>query len=170
MAKKKAAAGDKPGKSGKSGKKGGAGKILFVLMIFLVTIWSTAILIIPGMLPTFVALITGKDREKTLALTMGATNFAGCLPFVLQLWSMGQNLDNALKIMRDPMTWLVMLSSAGVGYAIYTVVPGMVATIMAGSAGGKITQLQKNLAELKAVWGDDVATDRNFGTMGEAEP
>lgn len=163
MAKKKAAAG------GKSGKKGGAGKILFVLMIFLVTIWSTAILIIPGMMPTFVALITGKDREKTLALTMGATNFAGCLPFVLQLWSMGQNLDNAMKIMRDPMTWLVMLASAGVGYAIYAVVPGMVATIMAGSAGGKIAQLQKNLTELKTVWGDDVATDKAFGTLGEAE-
>lgn len=167
MAKKKAktaAAG------GKGSKKGGAGKILFVLMIFLVTIWSTAILIIPGMLPTFVALITGKDREKTLALTMGATNFAGCLPFVLQLWSMGQNLDNAMKIMRDPMTWLVMLASAGVGYAIYAVVPGMVATIMAGSAGGKIAQLQKNLAELKTVWGDDVATDKSFGALGEAEP
>lgn len=166
MAKKKTAP---SGKSGKIGKKGGAGKILFVLMIFLVTIWSTAILIIPGMMPTFVALITGKDREKTLALTMGATNFAGCLPFVLQLWSMGQNLDNAMKIMRDPMTWLVMLASAGVGYAIYVVVPGMVATIMAGSASGKIAQLQKNLAELKAVWGDDVATDKSFGALGEAE-
>jgi hypothetical protein len=170
MAKEKAAAPAKAGgKNKKSGKKSGAGRVLFVLMIFLVTIWSTACLLIPGMLPAIVALLTDKDREKALALTVGATNFAGVLPFVMQLWSMGPSVDNALKLMRDPMTWLVMFASAGVGYLIYMVVPDMVATVMAGSANGKIIHLQKNLEELKRVWGADVATDKKFDVMGEMD-
>jgi hypothetical protein len=146
--------------SGGKKKKGGAGKMLFAIMLLLVTIWSTACLLVPGMAPTLVALITDKDREKALALTMGATNFAGCLPFIIQLWTMGQNFDNALKLMRDPMTWFVMLAGAGVGYALYAVVPPLVATIMAGNAAGKISRLQDNLVELKRVWGADVASDK----------
>ncbi len=169
MAKEQAAKAAKPGKKEKGARKGGAGKVLFVLMIFLVTIWSTACLIVPGMMPTLVALITDKDREKALALTVGATNFAGCLPFVLQLWSMGQNFDNAMKLMRDPLTWLVMLASAGVGYVIYIIVPDIVATFMAGSASGKIARLQKNLEELQRVWGPDVATDKQFDALGDIQ-
>ncbi len=171
MAKEKkpqAAKADKAGKA-KGGRKGGAGKVLFVLMIFLVTIWSTACLIVPGMLPTLVALVTDRDREKALALTVGATNFAGCLPFVLQLWAMGQNVDNALKLMRDPMTWLVMYAAAGIGYLIYMIVPDFVATIMAGSANGKIARLQKNLEELQRQWGPDVATDKQFDALGDLQ-
>lgn len=166
---KTAAAPTKPAAKAAEGKKkkGGAGKVLFVLMMFLVTIWSTACLLIPGMLPTIVALITDRDREKALALTVGATNFSGCLPFVLQLWAMGQNFDNAMKLMRDPMTWFVMLASAGVGYAIYMVVPGIVASIMAGSAVGRIKKLQSNLEELKRIWGPDVATDKKINKLGD---
>ncbi|MBP7251963.1 MAG: hypothetical protein KBA75_00600 [Alphaproteobacteria bacterium] len=167
--KPKAAKPDKKVKGEKGARKGGAGKVLFVLMIFLVTIWSTACLILPGMMPTLVALVTDRDREKALALTVGATNFAGCLPFVMQLWSMGQNFDNALKLMRDPMTWLVMYASAGIGYLIYMIVPDVVATVMAGSASGKIARLQKNLEELQRVWGSDVATDKKFDVMGDLQ-
>jgi len=166
MAKAKAVAAAKPGKAS---KKGGMGKVLFVLMLFLVTIWPTACLLIPGMLPTFVALVTDRDREKALALTVGATNFAGCLPFILQLWSEGQNIDNALKLMRDPVTWFIMLTSAGVGYVIFMIVPGMVASMMAGSAGGKIARLQANMEELKRVWGADVATDKKFDSFGNPQ-
>lgn len=169
MAKEKAAKPEMAGKKEKGKRKGGAGKVLFVLMIFLVTIWSTACLIVPGMMPTLVALITDRDREKALALTVGATNFAGCLPFVMQLWSMGQNFDNAMKLMRDPMTWLVMLTSAGVGYVIYMIIPDVVATFMAGSAIGKIARLQKNLEELQRVWGPDVATDKQFDALGDIQ-
>lgn len=157
------------GKAGKDRGKGGAGKIVFALMLFLVPIWPTACLLVPGMMPTLVALVTDRDREKALALTIGATNLAGCLPFILQLWSMGQTFDNAMRLMRDPLTWLIMLASAGVGYVIYTVVPGIVAGIMAGSAAGKIDRLRQNLEELKRVWGPDVATEKKLDTLGDLE-
>ncbi len=166
---KKAAAKKAPeGKGGKAAKpSGGKGKrILFVVMMILVIIWPTACLLVPAMIPTIVCLITDRDREKALALTVGATNFAGILPFILQLWQMGQNLDNAMKLMRDPMTWFVALVGAGVGYLIYMIVPGFVATVMAGTAGSRVARMQNNMEELKRVWGPDVATAKQFDEYG----
>ncbi|MGB4101836.1 MAG: hypothetical protein WBK91_08035 [Alphaproteobacteria bacterium] len=146
----------------------GKGKqALFIVMMILVVIWPTACLLIPAMLPTLVSLITDRDKEKALALTVGATNFAGILPFILQLWQMGQNLDNAMKLMRDPMTWFVALLGAGVGYVIYMVVPGFVATVMAGTAGGRVARMQHNMEELKRIWGPDVATTKQFDEYGK---
>ncbi len=98
MAQDKKPAAQPAAKNGKAKKKPrtmGGKQILFVVMMLLVTIWPTACLLVPAMLPTLVALVTDRDREKALALTIGALNFAGILPFVLQLWQMGQNLDNA---------------------------------------------------------------------------
>ena len=141
-------------------------QILFVMMMILVVIWPTACLLIPAMIPTLVFLITDRDHEKALALTVGATNFAGVFPFVLQLWQYGQNLENALKIMREPITWFVALAGAGVGYVIYLVVPGLVATVMAGTAGGKVARMQHNLEEMKRIWGPDVATEKEFDEYG----
>jgi hypothetical protein len=164
----KTAAAAMPKGKAKAKKSSGAGKFLFALMMVLVTIWSTACVLIPGMLPTIVALLTDRDREKALALTMGATNFAGCLPFIIDLWMMGQNFDNAMKILHNPQTWFIMYTAAGIGYVIYLVIPTLVAGIMAGNAGGKISRLQNNLEEMKRIWGPDVATDRKVSDYGEA--
>lgn len=167
--KKKPAAKAGKGKAAGKGAKasGGKGKrILFVVMMILITIWPTACLLIPAMIPTLVCLITDRDREKALALTVGATNFAGILPFILQLWQMGQNLDNAMRLMRDPMTWFVALVGAGVGYLIYMVVPGFVATVMAGTAGGRVARMQANQEIMIRIWGPDVATDKQFDEYG----
>ncbi len=172
MAKAKTAAAPAAKPKGKSKGKGKGLQILFAVMMFLTVIWPTACLLIPGMLPTLICLITDRDREKALALTVGATNFAGCLPFVLQLWSMGQNLDNAIKLLREPMTVFVMLAGAGVGYVIYTVVPGVVAGVMAGTAGGRIAKMKANMEELKRIWGPDVAGDRpcdEYGNFGGSQ-
>lgn len=155
------------GPTAKTPKKKGKGlQILFVVMMFLTVIWPTACLLIPGMLPALICLMTDRDREKALALTVGATNFAACLPFVLKLWSVGQNLDNAIKLLREPMTVFVMFMGAGVGYMIYMIVPGVVASVMAGTAGGRVARLQANMEELKRVWGPDVATDRRHDEYG----
>ncbi|MEJ0063192.1 MAG: hypothetical protein WDO70_08315 [Alphaproteobacteria bacterium] len=152
---------------GKSKGKGKGFQVLFAIMALLVAIWPTAFLLVPGMLPTLVCLVTDRDKEKVLALTVGATNFAGCLPFILQLWQMGQNLDNSMKLARDVNTWFIMLASAGVGYLIYAVVPGAVASVMAGNAGGKIARLKSNQEELKRLWGSDVANDKKFDEFGQ---
>jgi hypothetical protein len=160
----------KDGKGKKKPRSMGGKQILFVVMMMLIIIWPTACLLLPAMLPTLVALVTDRDREKALALTIGATNFAGILPFILQLWQMGQIFDNALKLMHNPMTWFFPLAGAGVGYVIYTIVPGFVATVMAGTAGGRVARMLSNQEELKRIWGPDVATDKQFDAYGNEKP
>lgn len=122
----------------------------------------TTTLIAIGMLPTFVMAIADPSPDRRGAMAIGVMNFAGVLPFLIMLWKQGHTQQNAIRILSDPMTLLVMLGAAGVASAIYIYVPKSVAMLASLRAQSEIAgrrALQKKLVQR---WGDRVTSQKKL--------
>lgn len=117
---------------------------------------STSLLIIAGMLPTLVAFATDRTRSKSGALSISVLNFAGTLPFIINLWRSGQGLETAVMMLTQPYTWLVMYGMAAIGWSIYHYLPKFVATYVAYRAQGQLEDMQKLQKKLIEKWGPSV--------------
>ncbi len=144
-------------------RKGGKARFVFMMIVFGLSVpvlMPTYTLLLLGMLPTLVALITDTDRNKSSAAAIGAMNCAGVTPFVIDLWMKGQTMDNVFTILRDPSSWLVMLGAAGVGQLIVFAVPQALASLALARAEARLKIMKQNLEQLKTTWGPDVATTK----------
>lgn len=157
MADNKAAQEASPKK--RSGKLG-----LYTTMVVLIIatpfIMPTLTLCLAGMIPTLVALVTDNDRQKSSATAIGALNFAGTVPFIIDLWTKGQTMENVFHILADPSSWLIMLGAAGIGHLILFAIPQAVATLTFARTETRMKLLKENLENLKTTWGPDVATTK----------
>jgi len=153
MAKEKSAApklaGGKAEKTGKRSGKKTYFLIAFGMGILLLFMLPTFLLVLIGMTPTYIALFADKDPDKAMTSAVAAMNFAGIVPFIIDLWVMGQNTENVMHMLADPMTWLVMLGAAGIGRLIVFAVPQVVATLTLIRAETRLKLLKKNLDSLR---------------------
>lgn len=147
---------------GKKKKKGKAGFFLIMILFALMApfMMPTLTLIMVGMMPTFVALLTDTDPEKSATSSVGAMNIAGLVPFLIDLWVKGQTMENAFIILRTPANWLIILGAAAIGQLIVFAVPQAMASMTFIHAESRIKNLKRNLDQLKASWGPDVATTK----------
>ena len=127
--------------------------LLLALAGLLVFTLPTVLILCVGMLPTFAAYITDRRREKYTALCVGSMNFVGVVPFLATLWTEDHSFDMAFTILGDPFGWLMMLGSAGIGWAIYFVAPSIVAMFMAARIEQRIERLKERQTELVEDWG-----------------
>jgi len=153
----------KPAKPEK--KKSGGGKLqkLTFMVIFAIVIpfiFPTFILVLAGFIPTYVALMTDNDPEKSGATSVGAMNAAGVTPFIIDLWEKGQTLPNALQILTSTNAWLVILGAAAIGQLIVYAIPQAIATLTVAQSELRVKGLRKNLDTLKESWGPEVATTK----------
>jgi hypothetical protein len=150
-------------------KKGGKLSLIFFFILFILAapfLMPTLTLILVGLLPTFVALLTDNDPQKSSTASIGAMNLAGLTPFLIDLWVKGQTMENAFQILRNPSNWLIMLGAAGVGQLIVFAVPQMMASMTFVHAESRLKLLKQNLEQLKAGWGPDVATTKPLDKIG----
>jgi hypothetical protein len=153
-------------------KKGGKLGFIFFLILFGICapfMMPTLTLLLVGLLPTFVALITDNDPHKSSTAAIGAMNFAGLTPFVIDLWVKGQTMENAFIILRQPSNWLIMLGAAGIGQLIVFAVPQAMASLTLARAESRLKLLKQNLEQLKAGWGSDVATTKPVDKIGKPD-
>lgn len=161
MAKKKKKAG--------GGRRGGTMGLRIMAVAGLATAFvfmATTALLCIAMLPTLAAGLSDRIRGETRALTIGAMNIAGTTPFLLDLWSTGHNLDNALSIITDPRTIIVVYSAAGVGWIIDWAVAGMVATMMQQGGVKRLKDIKERQAALVERWGPEVTGDLPLDPYG----
>lgn len=116
----------------------------------------TALLFI-GMLPTVMARLTDKTKERTKVLTVGFMNFAGCYPFVYQLIESGLKLQNAISILSDPLTVVMIYSAALLGYGIEWLVTNMVAGLMVQKGRNRLETITKMHENMTKQWGREVS-------------
>ena len=137
--------------------------LVFTLLASIVFLPTTVIVAV-GMLPTLVAVFIDRTSEKTRGLTVGAMNLAGCMPFVLQVWTGRNSIDQAASIIADPRTVVVMYCAAGVGYLLDWAISGLVASIMVQAGTARAAGIKRRQAELIERWGKEVTgeipTDR----------
>jgi len=120
MAKKSKVQKRKVTKKRKSRKNPSLGLSLLLAVFAISGVWfmSSALLIIIGLLPMFVAFFVDKSAKKTKAVTVGAMNIAGIMPFLMELWMGDNSMEKAVTIIMAPMAIIVVYSAAGVGYII----------------------------------------------------
>ncbi len=117
----------------------------------------TAVLFAVGLVPTLVALIVDKNREKYAAISVGSLNFCGVMPAAFELWTGGHSMELTIGLLSQPMHWLGMFGAAALGWAIHLAVPPLVAASIAVKTRTAIAEHKKAQDKLRDEWGDDVA-------------
>jgi hypothetical protein len=143
----------------KGGKKGGLNKgvVLAILAALVPFSLPSVVLIFFTMLPTLGSWATEKGPNKYAFLCVGGLNLAGVFPYLFGLWFGVHNLDEALRLVTDPLMLMTAYGCAALGWGIYAAMPPMVASYLSSSSQRRVNNLksaQKNLIE---EWGDEVS-------------
>ncbi|MDF2366769.1 hypothetical protein [Sneathiella sp.] len=154
---------DKANKSAKAaGGNVGQNIALFWVLILsglgIVFIPPTMLVLIAGMIPSFVALLLNTDRSGSLA-AMLAFNLAGVIPVIGILWERGQTFHEAFKILSDVYMWLAMLGGAGVALFLAWAVPVIVFSTYELQARASLAKLNKQRTKLVEEWGGQFVSD-----------
>jgi len=142
-----------------SGKKASLALVWTALTLVGVLIISlpTVIFVFFGMLPTFVALIVDRTRQKYAVFCVGGMNFSGVFPYLLDLWAGEHIAGSAMEILTDGFSLLLMYGVAGFGWMMFIAVPPVVGVFLTVMAQRRVSQLRHDQKELIEEWGEDVA-------------
>lgn len=141
----------------KKNKLGLRGQILLAMAIITATIFiASAVFLLIAMIPTFVALIADRSKERLKSYTVGFLNFAGSFPFLLDVITTDHSIDYALMVASTPLTIAIIYAAAAVGYMINWAVVGITANIMVQKGKKRLNQIEERKAKLKERWGTEV--------------
>ncbi|MGY8960403.1 MAG: hypothetical protein ACKVKG_12960 [Alphaproteobacteria bacterium] len=121
-------ANEKPSGGGKA--KSGSALAWIIAPPIVFVAHATLIVLIIGMVPTFVAFLIDRHSMKYTTRTVGYLNFCGVLPYALELWRGANDFQAALELILDPLAWLIMLSCAAAGWMIVYSVPPVVSAYL----------------------------------------
>ena len=140
-------------------KAGGGWKAqMFLIMALMMGVMFSAmsVVLLVGMIPTIVATIVDRTKGKMRAMTVGAINFAGCTPFLVEIFKKGSDISTAISYIIQPRTIVVMYMAAGMGYLIDWAMTGIVSAIMVQRAKGRLKEIKKLQKDLVDRWGVEV--------------
>lgn len=137
--------------------KGWGFQIFIVMSVLLSIIFSAmAIIFVIGMIPTFVSWFVDKTKGRARTFTIAAMNFAGCTPFVIEVFNKGNNIEMAINYICEPRTIVVIYFAAGMGYLIDWSMTGIVSSFAIESAKKRLKQIEKEKAAIIERWGPEV--------------
>lgn len=148
--------GAKPAAPPPAAKKRGPWLLLSLVMPVALLLLPSTIVLLVAMVPTMVARIVDPAPGRQLTITVGSLNFAGALWFMHDLWSAGQGFDAILPTLSDMLGWLSALLGAGMGWAIYSLMPIVSRSIAVTKSNLRLGRLRKSQEELVEQWGDPV--------------
>ncbi len=141
----------------KKKKSGWTGQIFFIMALLLGVMFSAlGIILLVGMIPSIVAFIVDRTKGRMRAMTVGAINFAGCTPFLVEVFKKGNDISTAVSYIMEPRTIVVMYMAAGMGYLIDWALTGIVSSIMVQRAKARIKEIHKQQKDLVDRWGPEV--------------
>ncbi len=117
---------------------------------------AVSILLVVGMIPTLVAAIVDRTEGRMRVWSVGAMNFAGCAPFMIEVFKKGNNLETAIAYIVQPRTIVVMYFAAGMGYLIDWAMTGIVSSIMVQKTKSRLKNIQTLQKEMVDRWGAEV--------------
>jgi hypothetical protein len=129
--------------------------ICLVLPVALLLLPSTLVLL-AAMVPTLVARVVDPAPGRQLTITVGSLNFAGALWFMHDLWSAGQSFSAIVPTLSDMIGWLAALVGAGMGWAIYSLMPIVSRSIATTKSNLRLGRVRKSQEELVEEWGEPV--------------
>lgn len=142
--------------------------LLLIIAVVGFVFKETAIILVFGMMPTLAILATDKSIGKSRTICVGAMNFAGCFPFLLEFWSgFGQQtIDNAFNIISNVETIIVIYMLAAGGYAIDKTVTGITASIIIQKSERRLKKIGEEQKKLVERWGEKVTGQYKLDEYG----
>ena len=130
------------------------GFILVVAIIFL----PTAVFLAFALMPTIGAFITDRTLNKTRTICVGALNFAGAFPFLLEFWMTDgpHTVDAAFTAVADIGHVIIIYVLAVGGYAIDMAITGVTSALIIQNAETRLKKLRKAQQALIDRWGEKV--------------
>ena len=152
----------------KKTKLGWRGQLLMITMIIAAVVFlPSTVLLAVGLLPTVVAGIIDRSKEKTRSITVGCMNFTGCCPYWLDLLTIhGHSMNGTVQLITEPKNIVVMYSAALLGYLIDWSMSGMVSSVMIQRAERRLKNIEKEQKELVRRWGRGVTGDYRLDQYG----
>ncbi len=160
MSKPSAKSAAKPvGKTAKGVKKKGKGGLVpafLILGVGAVLVLPASMVALAGLVPTLVMAMTDKSRAYSVTVAVGSLNLTGVVYVVIPVFQTGLRMDVAMNILQQPLNWLVMWGGAGLGLALLSLIPPVVAQVLTSISEFRLQRLRANQADIRKIWGDDV--------------
>lgn len=128
-----------------------------VIALLMIISMAGVILTAIGMIPTIGALLLDRTPGKYSAFCIGSLNFAGVFPSIMELFTTGNSISQAMGMIGDPLNLIIMYGAAMFGWALYMFVPPIVTTVLAVTAQHRIAQLRSDQRALIQEWSPAIA-------------
>ena len=139
--------------------------IAFVTLIILSL--PSIIILFFGMLPTIVAFIIDRSKQRNASFCVGGINFCGVFPYLMDLWTGANTMDMSVRVLTDVFSLVIMYGAAGFGWMIYLTLPPVIAAFLSVMAQHRVSTLRATQRQLIEEWGDDVSTTQEVLDMRE---
>lgn len=130
-----------------------------LMLIMIVALRASFVLILLGMLPSVVAYYAGKDENKISVATITCCNFAGALPYILDLTQNGNTWIRLSVMLSEPMVWVIMYGMAALGYMLVRSCPLIYNYALIVVNTSLAFQLQQKQDTLVREWGEGIVRD-----------
>lgn len=129
---------------------------LVCLIVLAFVLRYAVLLLLLGMLPTFVARYVDTSKDGNHARVILTCNFAGVLPFLLDLFKKGISSDSVHGMLFDPTVWLTMYGAAAFGWGLVWFFPKAVHFVMEMAQESGINALNAKQQQIVDEWGLEV--------------
>ena len=130
--------------------------IVLGVVAALIVFFPTTVILAVGMLPTMVAALVDRYPCKNKTFTIGAMNFAGCFPYLLEVWLQTNSMNVALNAISQPKAIIVMYAAAGFGYLINAFVTFLVSVVLVQKSELRLKKITQEKQSLIDRWGKGV--------------
>jgi hypothetical protein len=115
------------------------------------------LVILLGMIPTYVAWMSDRTRGKLIGIIVACANIATLMPILLRLWDRGNTLEIAVSVLASPYSWIVILGGTGVGWILAQIFPLMVVGIISARDKGRLDRTRARQKQLIEEWGSGIS-------------
>jgi hypothetical protein len=128
---------------------------LVAMIVSLISIYSVVIVLF-GMLPGLIAMIIDPEPKRYISKIVLTFNFTGIFPFIAKIISATPSNTAAIEVIIEPKTWLIIYSSAAIGWIIYWSFPQLAIMYNNLKIQIRIRKLDHELNRLVEEWGDEI--------------
>ena len=105
-----------------------------------------------AILPAITVIFSDKGTHKCASATICTFNLMGVTPYLRELWHAHSIDDAAREIISDPIAWLMIYSTAFVGFLIYITLPAIIAQMYVAKANIRIATLVGHRNRICTEW------------------
>lgn len=130
---------------------------ILALVLSVISVYSV-LLSVFALLPGLVAMIIDQDRHHYISKIVILYNITGLAPYLVKILRSSSPNSIAIDIIVDPHSWLVIFSSAALGWIIYWVFPAIAIAIYNLKINLRTAELEAELKKLAAEWGNEIVS------------